>query len=727
MLTPSLPLTRDIVLIGGGHAHALVLRRWGMDPLPGARLTVINPGPTAPYTGMLPGFVAGHYDRDTLEIDLVRLARFAGARLILGRATGLDPAAREIAIDDRLIGARRIGYDVASLDIGIHSQMPDLPGFSEHGVAAKPLGRFAARWAAVRDGGDPIAVIGGGVAGVELAMAMRHGTCGRPVTVIERDRALSGLGRRAADRLRRAMAETGVTLIEGEEVARLTARAVVLADGREIPAGFVTGAAGARPHGWLAETGLPLHRGYVAVDETLRTGDPAVFAVGDCAHLTHAPRPKAGVFAVRQAPVLHDNLRAAVSGGRLRPYRPQKDYLKLISTGGRSAVADKFGLAWSGPWLWRWKDRIDRRFMARLSDLPAPPAPRLPVPRADGLDAAALQAPCAGCGAKVGRGALGAALSGLAPAVRRDVERGAGDDAAILRIGGVGQVLTVDTLRAFTHDPGLLAHVAILHALGDCLAMGARPQAVLSSLTLPRLSPRLEARTLAEILRAAEAALADTGAAIVGGHSATGPEMQLGFAVTGLLDGAPIQLSGARPGDALILTKPLGTGVVLAAEMALTATGPEVAAALAAMAAPQRAAARVLGDARAMTDVTGFGLAGHLMGICESSGVAAEIALDRLPLLPGAARLLRAGVRSTLHAANRDAVRVEGAQGPLAEILYDPQTAGGLLAAVAPDAAAAMLADLPGAARIGRIADGPPALRLTGGAPREGPPERGPE
>ena len=171
MMTPHVPLTRDLVLIGGGHTHALVLRRWGMKPLAGARLTLVNPRPTAPYTGMLPGHVAGHYPREALEIDLVRLARHAGARLILGRAEAIDRGARRIAVP----GRPGVAYDLASLDIGVTSSMPDLPGFAEHAVAAKPLDRLAEAWA--RFVADPperprIAVIGAGVAGVELALAM---------------------------------------------------------------------------------------------------------------------------------------------------------------------------------------------------------------------------------------------------------------------------------------------------------------------------------------------------------------------------------------------------------------------------------------------------------------------------------------------------------------------------------------------------------------------------
>ena len=135
-MTPLIPLTRDLVLIGGGHAHALVLRMWGMKPLAGVRLTVINPGPTAPYSGMLPGHIAGHYSREALDIDLVRLCRFAGARLIVGEAAHIDRKAKTVHVP----GRPPIGYDVVSVDIGIHTQMPELEGFAAHGVPVKPLG-----------------------------------------------------------------------------------------------------------------------------------------------------------------------------------------------------------------------------------------------------------------------------------------------------------------------------------------------------------------------------------------------------------------------------------------------------------------------------------------------------------------------------------------------------------------------------------------------------------
>ncbi len=717
------PLTRDLVLIGGGHTHALVLRRWGMNPLPGARLTLIDPWPVAAYSGMLPGHVAGHYPREALMIDLVRLARFAGARLILGRAAGIDRAARHIHVP----GRAPVRYDIASIDIGVTSAMPDLPGFADHAHPAKPLGPFAEAWArhvAAVGAGAPrdAVVIGGGVAGAELAMAMAHRLGPDAVTIVEASpTVLAELspGSRAA-----ILAEArrlGIALRTGVGVEAVGPDHIVLAGGERLPSAFTAGAAGARPQGWLTATGLDLTGGFVTVGPMLASvGDPAVFAVGDCAHLAHAPRPKAGVFAVRQAPVLFDNLRAALAGAALRPYRPQRDYLKLISCGAKRAVADRAGLRAAGGWIWRWKDHIDRRFMAGFADLGPMAAADVPAFAALGARAEAGGQPlCGGCAAKVGRSALAAALAGLPVSGRADVAAGAGDDAAVLQLGGVRQVVTTDTLRAFTSDAWLLARIAAVHALGDVWAMGAAPQAALAQVVLPRMSAPLQAATLAEIMAAAAAAFAEAGAEIVGGHSAIGAELSVGFTVTGIAAGRVVGQAGAGAGDALVLTKPLGTGVILAADMQLAARGEWVAAALASMARPQGAAAAILAPvARAMTDVTGFGLAGHLAGLLEASGVGAELDLAALPVLAGAEDLLAAGIRSSLHATNAAVAEAWALPATArAELLFDPQTAGGLLAAVPAEAVPDLLARLAGAgfaaSVIGRIVAGPPVIRAT--------------
>ncbi|WP_224826173.1 selenide, water dikinase SelD [Cognatishimia sp. MH4019] len=695
----SLPLTKDLVLIGGGHAHALVLRKWGMNPMPGVRVTVINPGPTAPYTGMLPGHVAGHYTREELEIDLVKLGRHAGARLVLGKACGLDLEAKQVRVE----GQDPIPYDVASFDVGITAQMPAIKGFAEHAVGAKPLDIFAACWrdylGALPGGKAQIAAIGGGVAGVELALAMHHAVRQRgapcEIAIIEAGPALSGISDKTRDRLNRALKDAGIIVHLNTRAEEICADHIRLQNGETVPATLTVGAAGAFPHTWVHELPLPLTDGFINVGADLRVSShDDLFAVGDCAHMTASPRSKAGVFAVRAAPVLHDNFRAVLAGKPTRVFKPQSRYLKLISLGGKAAIAERGGLSFSSPLLWHWKDRIDRAFMDKFIEFPAMETPDLSR-AAEGVAPIVNTAPlCGGCGAKVAGGVLQDTLRALPATARQDVTLGAGDDAAVLEIGGAKQVISTDHLRAFTEDPALLTEVAALHALGDIWAMGAQPQALLMNVTMPRMSDALQRRTMELILRSADQIAREVGAALVGGHSTMGAEMSIGFTATGLCDGAPITKAGAKPGDALILTRPLGSGVLLAGEMQMKANGRHIAALYTQMRRNPARVAAALAKAHAMTDVTGFGLAGHLAEICAASGTGAELWLDALPVYDGALELIEAGLHASLMPSNRTLADVQGAEGARGELLFDPQTAGGFLAALPEDDVRIALEDI---------------------------------
>lgn len=359
------PQNKKVVLIGGGHTHALVLHGLRAEPLDGAAVTVINPGKTAPYSGMLPGFVAGHYTREELDIDILKLSSEIGATFLDGRAIGMDQKNRKVLLES----GETLDFDIASVDVGITSRMNALSGFAEHGTPAKPLATFASKWNAFREsvGIKNVVIIGGGIAGAELAMAMSHALRNDPATVsvklLDRSTILSSNSVTAQKRVRRELSKNLVDVIEGASVDEVTATDVCLSDGTRLIANFVVGAAGATPHEWVKNTGLKLVKGFIEVDETLQTSVSNVFAVGDCAHMSFDPRPKAGVFAVRQAPVLTSNLRYALSGSQLRSYKPQSDYLKLVSLGGKRAFGEKNGLAFSGRPIWWLKNKIDRDFM----------------------------------------------------------------------------------------------------------------------------------------------------------------------------------------------------------------------------------------------------------------------------------------------------------------------------------------------------------------------------
>jgi selenide,water dikinase len=352
--------------------------------------------------------------------------------------------------------------------------------------------------------------------------------------------------------------------------------------------------------------------------------------------------------------------------------------------------------------------------MDKLEDLPAMPVPKLPAVVARGVrDGEQAKMLCGGCGAKVGGGVLRASLE--ASPARADIVSVAGDDAAILRQPGGGfQVLSTDHLRAFIEDPVQMTRIAAVHALGDVWAMGAQPQTALSSIILPRMSPALQARTLREIDSAARAVFEAAGAVVIGGHTTMGAELTIGFTVTGLRDTMPVTLAGAKAGDVLVLTRPVGAGVILAALMAGAARGAVVTDMLAQMEQPQQIAAQALAGAHAMTDVTGFGLIGHVQAICRASGVQAVITRDAVPVYAGARALSAAGHGSSLLAANIADAPTTGITDPL---LHDPQTAGGLLAALpraqAEQAVAQMRAQGVQAVIIGEVSAGTAPMQIS--------------
>jgi selenide,water dikinase len=704
-MRPALPIAKDLVLVGGGHAHVHVLKRFGMAPVPGVRVTLITRDLATPYSGMLPGYVAGLYDFAQCHIDLVRLARFAGARLIHDEARGLDRAARHVLCRDH----PPLRYDILSLDIGSVPRRDDVPGAAEHTVAVKPIDRFGRRWEALLarargQSGLRLAVVGGGAGGVELALAAQHrlaGLLANPpeITLVTREDLLPSHNRRVRRLLADILAARGIRVLTATTVVAVEPGRLITADGGGVAfdeALWVTEASGAP---WLADTGLPLDsRGFVLIDENLRSPtDAAVFAAGDVATMPAHPREKAGVYAVRAGPPLADNLRRALAGRRLRRAVPQKRALALIGTGDGHAVASRGPFAAHGRAPWLLKDWIDRRWMRRYTDL------RFMTGSEDAAGADEMR--CGGCAAKVPAAVLARALTRLAPAAKPEVALGLArpDDAAIVMFPGAPPLLqTVDFFRAMVGDPYLFGRIAANHALGDIYAMGGVPETALAIATLPPARPAIIEQDLFLMLKGGAEVLEEAGAALIGGHSAEGAEPGLGFAVTGRVRPDRIlRKGGLRPGDRLVLTKPLGTGVILAAEMRGRATARSYAATLAVMQQSAAAAAACLirHDTAAATDVTGFGLLGHLVEMLTASGLAARLDPAAVPVLDGALDLLAAGLTSSLHAGNAAALAALApdaaeADPAVAALLVDPQTAGGLLAGVAAERAEACVAEL---------------------------------
>jgi len=701
------PIAKELVLVGGGHSHVIVLRMLGMNPIPGLQVTLVTPGAKTPYSGMLPGVVAGHYEEDDIHIDLVPLCRFAGVRFFQSRVTGID-------LDKRLLqceGRPDVSYDVLSIDIGITPAVNDVEGVLENVIPVKPIDQFLDKWKlflerTLNNEVKEIGFVGAGAGGVELCLAVHHrlqsefARRGRENSITfhifhDGQEILKEYPPSVQGRFYARLAERNIKVWSNFKVNKIENKTLFSDDGEEASMDEIFWVTAAAPQAWLGETGLKLDAdGFIAVRETLQSASHGdVFAVGDIAHVIQHPRPKAGVYAVRQGPPLADNLQRVLLGRKPKAFKPQSEFLSLISTGDKSAIGHRNGRSVEGAWVWRWKDWIDRRFMNRFSDLP-----EMNVAVKSGLlSDFDDQMQCGGCGAKVSAEVLNEVLDELGVAHHGLRKR---DDAAVYSVpAGKLMLHSVDSFRSFVDDPYVFAQIAVNHALSDIYAMGGKPVTALAMVTVPFAKSPITKTLLQQLLAGAIKQLNIDGVELVGGHTSEGMELSLGFSVNGIVDKVELLTkSGMSEDYVLVLTKALGTGALFAADMQHKAKGQWINQALAMMQQSNFKAVQILRNNKvtACTDVTGFGLAGHLSEIVRASKCGVILDLDKIPVLDGALEVINGmGITSTLHDGNRTAVSsIDMNKHEKFELLFDPQTSGGLLASVPKKSAVTCVAQL---------------------------------
>ena len=710
----------QLVLAGGGHSHALLLRRWAMRPKqrPKGLVTLVSRSSTTLYSGMLPGLIAGLYSHDQVAIDLRRLAEEAGVAFAQAEIQGLDLASQTLQLDGRL----PLPFTQLSLDVGAISRpiADDRSLSADSLVPIKPL-EPALAFLESQNGNspEPFHVVGSGLAGVEVAMALRHRWPTRPIHLLAR---IDRLDRRLARALREAEVHVEYQPTDAPATTALAT----------MSAGLIC--SGSRAPGWLAASGLPCcsRSGRVLTNNQLQVIEhPELFASGDCGLIDRDRRPPSGVWAVRAAIPLAHNLEAACKNQPLRPWTPQRKALQLLGgfEGGRLTAWALWGSLMLGPHplLWRWKQRIDRRFMQRF--------------QASAMSKAEASADgdpmlCRGCAAKLPAATLEAALTsagvgGLATAP---------EDAALVPTKETGPraplLQSVDGFPALISDPWLNGRITALHACSDLWACGASVQSAQAVVTLPLTSPSIQQDLLAQTIAGIRSALDPQQAELIGGHTledrnpAPNP-CSLGLQLVLSVQGSPSQSfwpkRGLQAGDQLLLSRPLGTGVLFAAAMAGAAAPEHLDTALTQMQTSQHPLVQQLNDLEqehpeqihAATDITGFGLLGHLGEMLGGSGTATpplqiQLNANRIPALPGALALLAAGYASSLAPANRRAWSLLDPQEPdgqrpavclhlgednvtskdrqaLLELLVDPQTCGPLLISVAPTFAESLL------------------------------------
>ena len=797
---------KEVVFIGGGHAHVHVLKMLAMEPpenIKGVRFTLITRDVETPYSGMIPGYVAGFYNRKECHVDLYRLCTFANIRFIHATVSNIDTNRKLISCSD---GRPLIKYTYLSLDIGIHPKPLPMSSSSSSRTTiqpvnvtpVKPIDSFAKRWERIRERTKINAkqnkilwlyVVGGGAGGCELSFCMYERLKQDLISIgvdykllkmvlIQRGSTLLPTHNEHVQKLVKERMEGKIKVMTNTEVIgmddkKLSIRSSSSSSSKSkskknkkkndkdkisyLNYDEVVWCTQASGQNWVKETCLATTEdGFVIVHPTLQSiNTPDVFAVGDIAHLHENPRPKAGVFAVRAGPPLLKNILLKLQGKPLEAWKPQDQFLGIIGTGDGNAIASKGPLAVSGEYIWELKDSIDRKWMAMYTtDLPRLAAQMVELKNNnnDGISSGnkynveqnsnelkilqSSSSRCGGCGSKVGSTVLTRALSRVDRWSRshnyafthENVLTSVGDDAAILQpptSKGAVMVQTVDFFRSFIDDPFIFGQIAACHALSDCHAMNAQPVSALALCTVPYGTEEFTEELLVHMLAGAKVVLKEVGCQLVGGHTCEAAEAALGFSVTGYVQQNAIFPKGplivpSHP-VALILTKPLGTGALLAMDMVNITDGDTMQNAIKCMIQSNKKAADILsGICTSCTDVTGFGLIGHLVEMLQYSQkedqgddwdgdselevcaykfldatisrfpkMKAVLDMDKIPFLHGAVQRIEAGITSSLQHENlrsayavSDSFECSEKFGAKYQLLFDPQTSGGLLATV---------------------------------------------
>lgn len=363
---------QQVVLLGAGHAHVQTLVQLAAQPLPGTVVTLVTPYPRQMYSGMVPGFMAGHYALEDCVIPLEPLVQRGGIRWVQQSVVGMDAQKQTVLLDD----GSTLRFDWLSINTGPTQDRDVLeramPGAREHALFVRPIEAFGALWPRVAEMGDAralrVAVIGGGAGGIELALAVRHRLPNAAVTLVSgAEPPAANYPTRVQQRLLAELKRRKVTVLQDVAVG-LKAGSVQLGCGADLACDVPLLATGAQPPAWLATSGLALDdRGFIAVDMYQRsTSHSRVFAAGDVSTRMDRPLARSGVYAVRAGPALAHNLAAAITGAALQPHQPPAATLNILSCGSRYAVATWHNYSAQGWWVWKWKDWIDRRFMARF-------------------------------------------------------------------------------------------------------------------------------------------------------------------------------------------------------------------------------------------------------------------------------------------------------------------------------------------------------------------------
>ena len=688
-----IPITNDLVLIGGGHSHLLVLMKLSKRPIKGNRITLITNEIDTPYSGMIPGYIEGIYSWRDSHIDLYRLCLKLNVRFIHAEVERISAYDKEIYFKDR----PKIKFDVLSINTGIQSNNSDIKGAAKYCLPVKPISKLANNFLNKITNYKSIAFIGGGAGSVELALAIKKRFLNInqeiKITLISGKRGLlSAFPQKTKLISLKTLEKFKIDIIEYKRVLEVKPKQIILSDKSILKIDKAILSTNSMTPKWLTRSDILLTKdNYILVNKSFQTNYKYVFASGDVIDFDNQNLKKAGVFAVRSGKPLAVNIKKFIIGKNLLEYKFNKNYLALIGTSKASAIATKYNLTFNSKFFFYLKSYIDKRFIKKFSDF------RIRKITLDVLKTSLLNIfvkhkekitdendimQCKGCAAKV-------PLNALKQALPKDIVSTSED--AVSVPGHPELYQTVDMISSIITDPFLLGKIAANHSISDMVSVNSKITSAMMILQLPLSKTEINSRDLEQVLLGANEIFKTIDCPLIGGHTMIGKDKDpiIGFSILGQKQKKIKIVKNRRKiktKDLLILTEKIGSGLIFAGINNYLIDSYFQIDVIKQMIKGNLNFGKISNQLNilSMTDITGFGLANHLLNLIkrDNSKTGLTIYPNKIPLFQGVNECLNKDIKSSLFKSNYDIAQKDiiykRDKSKLDNILYDPQTVGGI-------------------------------------------------
>ena len=689
-----IPITNDLVLIGGGHSHLSVLMKLSKKPLNGNRITLITNEIDTPYSGMIPGYIEGIYSWRDSHIDLYRLCLKLNVRFIHAEVERVSAHEKEIYFKDR----PKIKFDVLSINTGIQSNNREIKGAAKYCLPVKPISKLTNNFLNKITNFKSIAFIGGGAGSVELALAIKKRFLNInqdiKITIITGKRGLlSTFPQKTKLTSLKTLEKFKIDIIEYKRVLEVKPKQIILSDKSMLKIDKAILSTNSMTPKWLAKSDILLTKdNYILVNKSFQTNYKYVFASGDVIDFNNQNLKKAGVFAVRSGKPLAINIKQFILGKKLVEYKFNKNYLALIGTSKRSAIATKYNLTFNSRFFFYLKKYIDQNFIKKFSDFKIRKKFTLEALKTDVLNIFVKHKEkitdkndimqCKGCAAKV-------PLNALKQALPKDIVSTSED--AVSVPGHPELYQTVDMISSIITDPFLLGKIAANHSISDMVSVNSKITSAMMILQLPLSKTEINSRDLEQVLLGANEIFKTIDCPLIGGHTMIGKDKDpiIGFSILGQKQKKIKIVKNRRKiktKDLLILTEKIGSGLIFAGINNYLIDSYFQIDVIKQMIKGNLNFGKISNQLNilSMTDITGFGLANHLLNLIkrDNSKTGLTIYPNKIPLFQGVNECLNKDIKSSLFKSNYDIAQKDiiykRDKSKLDNILYDPQTVGGI-------------------------------------------------